>query len=89
MFSVMPLYTLFIFLYCRSHAAPEGRSTPKFEPTIVANEVTDEKTTLLEAEGGSLHSHPPQGEPHSLHSLPYLTSESSTGASHNCMQTSA
>lgn len=47
--------------HCRAHAAPEGRSTPKFDPTLVANEVTDEKTTLLEAEGGSLHSHPPQG----------------------------
>ncbi|XP_050686161.1 transmembrane protein KIAA1109 homolog isoform X6 [Eriocheir sinensis] len=44
----------------KSHPAPEGRSTPKFDPTIVANEVTDEKTTLLEAEGGSPHSHPPQ-----------------------------
>ncbi|XP_042881836.1 transmembrane protein KIAA1109 homolog isoform X7 [Penaeus japonicus] len=40
----------------RSNAAPEGRATPKFDPTLIATEVTDEKTTLLEAEGGSLHS---------------------------------
>lgn len=50
-----------VFSHHRFHAAPEGRSTPKFDPALVANEVTDEKTTLLEAEGGSLHSHPPQG----------------------------
>ncbi|MPC08088.1 uncharacterized protein E2C01_000663 [Portunus trituberculatus] len=43
----------------KSHAPPEGRSTPKFDQTFVTSEVTDEKTTLLEAEGGSLHSHPP------------------------------
>lgn len=48
-------------LHLRSHAPPEGRSTPKFDPTFAATEVTDEKTTLLEAEGGSLHSHPPHG----------------------------
>lgn len=68
------------FYHSRSHVAPEGRSTPKFDHTMVASEVTDEKTTLLEAEGGSLHSHPPQGDPQL--SLPVFdfTIGSSTGS---------
>ncbi|KAK7076622.1 hypothetical protein SK128_017336 [Halocaridina rubra] len=40
----------------RPSTIPEGRTSPKFDPTLIASEVTDEKTTLLEAEGGSLHS---------------------------------
>ncbi|XP_069959318.1 bridge-like lipid transfer protein family member 1 isoform X14 [Cherax quadricarinatus] len=42
----------------RANAAPEGRTTPRFDPSLMAGEVTDEKTTLLEAEGGSLNSQP-------------------------------
>ncbi|XP_069163725.1 bridge-like lipid transfer protein family member 1 isoform X18 [Procambarus clarkii] len=42
----------------RSNAAPEGRMTPRLDPNMMTSEVTDEKTTLLEAEGGSLNSRP-------------------------------
>ncbi|XP_071552185.1 bridge-like lipid transfer protein family member 1 isoform X2 [Panulirus ornatus] len=40
----------------RPNTVVEERTTPKFDPNLIATEVTDEKTTLLEAEGGSLHS---------------------------------
>ncbi|XP_042203884.1 transmembrane protein KIAA1109 homolog isoform X4 [Homarus americanus] len=40
----------------RPNTVPEGRTTPRFDPNVIPNEVTDEKTTLLEAEGGSLNS---------------------------------
>lgn len=54
----------------RPNTVAEERSTPKFDPNVIASEVTDEKTTLLEAEGGSLHSRPGQGIPfHSYNSF--------------------